>query len=667
MMILNNPVIQKIVLSLCWTLIHSLWQGLVLASLAGVVLMLTRKSRPSLRYNVLTALLFLFALASGYTFCVEWNAAVLSARVSSGAEFSKSAWLFSASAANSAAKAVAGKDLIVNELISFLNINAHWIVVLWFVVFSLKSLKAASGIFYVNQIRTRSIHEVEEKWLWHLRQLAQKIGLYDRVGLVASEIVTVPMVTGFIRPMIIVPIGFLTDLPLSQVEAILLHELAHVKRSDYLVNLLQSFGEIFFFFNPAVLWLSSLIRQEREHCCDDLAINVLDNKSAFVNALVSFQEYNLSLSDQAVAFAGKRNHLLDRIKRIIYNNNKQLNAMEKLFVTASVIIAVGLSVAFSPAESVENLPGRPKEKMKLLGNQYAKTTAEPKLVEQDNPRLIHSELPASNDTLPKLESRSISSSDGFTTMDFNRDGKKYNVVTDGGEIIYLKIDGKAIAKEDMSKYKPEIGQMLVEVKQAHADAEVSRNQAEAMRKHADEARAQADGMRKQAEEMRAQANENKNQNQNLNIDSEKLRIEAEELRKGAEQMRKQTEGLRKQAEEMRLDADKQKAEAEKMRQQADQHREKADVMRKEAEKMRVEYEKMQEDFIAELTNEGIISGRANLSYKLSGDELIVNGKKQPDALQKRLKAKFLKTPNVEIVYNLSGKTGYTTTGLIYSR
>ena len=667
MMILNNPMIQKIVLSLCWTLIHSLWQGLILATVAGVVLMSTRKSRPSLRYNLLTALLFLFVPASCYTFWVEWNAASLTAQVAGLTEFGSASHLTNASLSSPTASAIIGEGQFLSALINFLNINARWIVVLWFVIFSIKSIRAASGIFYVNRIRTRGVHEVEEQWQWHLRQLAQKIGMYDRVGLVASEIVTVPMVTGFMRPLIIVPVGFLTDLPLSQVEAILLHELAHVKRSDYLVNLLQSFGEILFFFNPAVLWLSSLIRQEREHCCDDLAINVLENKSAFVNALVSFQEYNLSHSGQAVAFAGKRNHLLDRIKRIIYNNNKQLNAMEKLFVTASVIIATGLSVAFSPAKPVETLPIQQRETVMMSANRSQKKNTVIKIEEQENSLLILSKLPTANDTLPKYQSRSVNSHDGVTNMDFNSDGKKYNVVTDGGEIIYLKIDGKAIAKEDMSKYKPEIDQMLKEVEQAHADAEVSRNDAEIMRKHADEAREQANVMRKQAEEMRVQANENKNQNQNLNIDSEKLRKEAEELRKGAEQMRKETEGLQKQAKEMRLDAEKQRGEAEKMRQQADGYRQKAEVMRKEAEKMRVEYEKMQEELITELTNEGIISGRANLSYKLSGDELIVNGKKQPDALHKRLKAKFLKTPNVEMVYNWSGRTGYTSTGLIYSR
>jgi beta-lactamase regulating signal transducer with metallopeptidase domain len=85
----------------------------------------------------------------------------------------------------------------------------------------------------------------------------------------------------------------LTTLPASEIEAILLHELAHIRRRDYLVNLLQSFSDIIFFFNPAVLWLSSLIRDERENCCDDIAIGEVKNKKQFIHALLSFQEYNL--------------------------------------------------------------------------------------------------------------------------------------------------------------------------------------------------------------------------------------------------------------------------------------------------------------------------------------------------------------------------------------
>ena len=122
-------------------------------------------------------------------------------------------------------------------------------------------------------------------WKEKIQQLADELQIRRRIQLLQSEIVQVPVVIGVLKPVILIPLGILSQLPPEQVEAILLHELAHIKRKDYLVNLLQSLAETIFFFNPAVLWVSSLIRDERENCCDDIAIAGTKNKAAFVNAL----------------------------------------------------------------------------------------------------------------------------------------------------------------------------------------------------------------------------------------------------------------------------------------------------------------------------------------------------------------------------------------------
>ena len=154
------------------------------------------------------------------------------------------------------------------------------------------------------------------------------------------------MVLGHLKPVILFPAAALTTLAPEEIEAILLHELAHIRRKDYLVNILQNLAEIIFFFNPAVLWISSLIKEERENCCDDIAISQVKNKKQFIHALVSFQEYNLT-SKYAATFSGKRNHLLNRIKRIITNNNKTLSNMEKIFLVTGIIITGFMAVAFA--------------------------------------------------------------------------------------------------------------------------------------------------------------------------------------------------------------------------------------------------------------------------------------------------------------------------------
>jgi hypothetical protein len=145
---------------------------------------------------------------------------------------------------------------------------------------------------------------------------------------------------GVFKPVILIPLGLITHLPAQQVEAILWHELGHIKRKDYLVNLLQSFAETIFFFNPAILWISSLVREERENCCDDIALSGSENKAAFLEALVSFQEYNNSTSHFGMAFPGKKNHLLNRVKRILHQQNKTLNTMEKSLLTLSMALVM---------------------------------------------------------------------------------------------------------------------------------------------------------------------------------------------------------------------------------------------------------------------------------------------------------------------------------------
>jgi hypothetical protein len=126
-------------------------------------------------------------------------------------------------------------------------------------------------------------------------------------------------------------------MPADVIESILLHELAHIKRNDYLVNIIQSVVETVLFFNPFILKLSELIREEREACCDAIAVDATNNKVSYVEALVAFGEYS-STSAPLLAFAGSKNHLLQRAKRILYNQNKKPGFMEKSILLSSVIM-----------------------------------------------------------------------------------------------------------------------------------------------------------------------------------------------------------------------------------------------------------------------------------------------------------------------------------------
>jgi beta-lactamase regulating signal transducer with metallopeptidase domain len=148
----------------------------------------------------------------------------------------------------------------------------------------------------------------------------------------------------------------------AQVEAILLHELAHIQRSDYLVNFLQTLLETLFFFNPAVWWLSSLIRAEREHCCDDLALAHMTNQMAYLKALVHFEEYRLSTPRQAVAFGGSRG-VLTRMERIARGKNRALGKLE-LAILGFVLLLCTLFIAAAPRNPVSSLLKTPSARSK---------------------------------------------------------------------------------------------------------------------------------------------------------------------------------------------------------------------------------------------------------------------------------------------------------------
>jgi bla regulator protein blaR1 len=254
------------------------------------------------------------------------------------------------------------------------------------------------------------------------------------VLLLQSELIKVPVVIGFLKPVILVPLGLLSQLPTEQVEAVLLHELAHIRRRDYLVNLIQNLAETVFFFNPALLWISELVREERENCCDDIAIGEVENKNEFIHALIAFQEYNLSrdLGNARIAFAGKRNHLLNRVKRIVYNENKKLNAMEKsIFIFSIVTVSLLATISF------KELPAQQVRKSETRSEQSQKST----------------------DTIPSKEFTSVNSTvndDGNTKTirieATSKDGKVYRLEKTNDKLTAFSIDGKRVPEDQIDAY-----------------------------------------------------------------------------------------------------------------------------------------------------------------------------------------------------------------------
>ncbi len=168
----------------------------------------------------------------------------------------------------------------------------------------------------VHRLRTVGVGEVPESVRSILDRLVERMGIRQSIRLCQSTLVNSPAVVGCFRPMILLPIALLTGLSTWQVAAILAHELAHVARRDYLVNLLQTLVETLFFYHPAVWWLSRRIREERENCCDDLAVAVLGNRVGYCRAILAATEVRdfgtaLAMGAQGGALGARFRRLLD--------------------------------------------------------------------------------------------------------------------------------------------------------------------------------------------------------------------------------------------------------------------------------------------------------------------------------------------------------------------
>lgn len=325
--------------AISWTLVHSLWIGLAAALLAGLTIVFTRNSTSAIRYNLLAAWSVLFLLTIGFVFYYELETPKpLGELHSSIRKDLPVADSFSSPAGDLPAE-TASPLSVVSE---FISNHASWIVFAWFLVFLFKCFRMTGALRRVYRMRNYQTVSPPEMWQQRLSELQELLRIKRAVKLLESRLVSVPSVSGFFKPVILVPVGLLNNIPQDQVEAILLHELAHIRRSDYAVNLMQTVMEILFFFNPGILWISSLLKDEREHCCDDLAIGVTNNKKEFVNALISFQEYHLNKQAFALQFGDRKMKLAERAKRILFNNNKKLNTREKYFLSFCVLITAVL-------------------------------------------------------------------------------------------------------------------------------------------------------------------------------------------------------------------------------------------------------------------------------------------------------------------------------------
>ncbi len=328
-----NAGIERLLQAFSWMLIHSLWQGLLLAVVTAILLQTAKKAKAQLRYTIVFIQFLLFILASTWTFIHVLSGPSESMMPLAGAIGQNASQLLNLDAVN--------VRLFADNCAAYISDHAPLLVLIWATFFIFRSFRMVQGLIYLQKTRNAHMHATAD-WQERLVLLCRKLHIDRHIRLLESVRVKVPMVIGHLKPVILMPAGLLTGLPVEQIEAVLLHELAHIRRHDYLINLIQTFCETVYFFNPGLLWISALLRDEREHCCDDIALGQTGNKKEFIQALISFKEHAMYNYPSAVAFPGKKNQLLQRVSRIINNKNQSLGTGEKVFFLAGIILLTAI-------------------------------------------------------------------------------------------------------------------------------------------------------------------------------------------------------------------------------------------------------------------------------------------------------------------------------------
>ncbi|WP_298739084.1 M56 family metallopeptidase [uncultured Chitinophaga sp.] len=330
------PFTAELVTALGWAILHSLWQALLVFICLRIVLKLWPDATSATKYN-----LSVLSLAGIF----GWFVATLYKQLEAvkAAHFTAGLPVTGTPGAPLVLQAPAVYQSQEELHVLFPNLEMVFplLVALYIAGVAVMCIKLVADLAQLRQIRKKLVLPADSAWEHYLDKVKQQLRIPRKVQLLISQYVQVPVMIGFLKPVILVPAAMFNNLSAEQLEAILLHELAHIKRNDYILNIFQSIVETTLFFNPFVWWISKFIRLEREHCCDDMVLAHTSQPLHYAKALVALEEYRFTTNPMVMAAADNKQHLLYRIKRIMEMKTSHLNYSQKFM--AMLIIAVGLT------------------------------------------------------------------------------------------------------------------------------------------------------------------------------------------------------------------------------------------------------------------------------------------------------------------------------------
>ncbi|HKK82016.1 MAG TPA: M56 family metallopeptidase [Prolixibacteraceae bacterium] len=497
---LFNFISPEFVEAFGWTIMHSLWQGILIAGAIVVIFSLMHRNSAQVKYLIGYFGLLLMLGWSAVTFVNAFEYAteknVLKQNLASTPGFAR-VYLEEQLLKRTVENQAGGNSINLNtiKLRSFFQRNFHIVVLFWMAGFLFLVLRMAGGLLYNHKLRTRRLVEVDKKWADAINEYATRLNIKRNVEAFFSPLVRSPLALGVFKPVILFPVAAFTGLSVRDVEAILAHELAHIARRDYLFNIIQSVIGLIYFYHPGVWLISSLINAERENSCDNIAIGLTGDKKGYIRTLAQVEINRNENQNLAMAFASRKGSVLSRIKHIQKQKAMKTNFIEGL-IAAAVVVTGFILVSFTVGNSMHtqmspnegpameipeggNMPEQSdwtEQEIDSLETSLKKQLAEKEDVEEVSEEVERMVEVAMSESDPELQAEIMA--------EVNR--------------ALAEIDIDAVVREAMREASKAIKEAQVEIRTAHEDID-----REEIKRDMDEARRDIEEARREVnEEMR---------------------------------------------------------------------------------------------------------------------------------------------------------------------
>ena len=428
---INSNILEAIGLGL----VHSLWQGAALLFVVLLGLISLRNKKAKTRYTlVLMGILALPVLLAGnlYFFWpaspVENSGTIIASEIRFSPNIISDFQAFAQNPQSS-------------STVLWIKENAPTIAVIWIVGMAFFLLKVLGSFIWMKRLLTKAFPLEETSINSLICNIKLVLGIKKPLQIKSSSWIKSPVILGFTRPTVLFPIGLIEGLSMEEVEAILYHELAHLKRNDFVINIIINVLQIVFFYHPAYWWMKSQLDNEREYATDELALKYSEKKLPMIKALAKVQAF--SMNQPGLAFAGNsKNQILKRIN-IMMNSKQQPNWLSAIFTIALLLVAFGLMSVQKTKTEKKN------ESYPLTELQIDLDSLNPKT------RIDYLEF----DIDPQPQDDSIAISKAILEMVNNPNDFIFEF-DEQGEVLQITKSGKELKRSELSNYKIAYAKLL---------------------------------------------------------------------------------------------------------------------------------------------------------------------------------------------------------------